>query len=343
MLLHALPIGGGFGRRLEVEFIAQAAAIAKAVPGHPVQTLWTREQDTRHDLYRPACAARLEAGFDTERRLVAWTHTSAGQAIVPQVLKRSFGLPGVGPDKTSSEGAFDQAYEWPAARIAHVTVDLPLQVGFWRSVGHSHQAFFKEGFLDECAHAAGADPLAFRESLLQRHPKQLAVLRAAAQAAGWGRPPAPAADGAPTALGLALHDAFGSTVAQVARVSLGADQAIRVHEVWCAIDCGLAVNPAGIQQQLEGAVVFGLSAALSGGVDIVDGQVQQSNFHDQPLLRLHEAPRVHCLILPGEGGPEGVGEPGVPPIAPAVANALFALTGERLRSLPLRPTRKDRA
>ncbi len=334
--VHVLMLGGGFGRRLEVDFIAQAAAIAKAVPGQPVQTMWSREQDTRHDLYRPACVAHFQAGFDTGQRLVAWKNTSAGQAIVPQVLKRAFGLPGGGPDKTTSEGAFDQAYEWPAARIAHVHVDLPLQVGFWRSVGHSHQAFFKEGFIDECAHAAGVDPLAFRESLLRQHPKQLAVLQAAAKASGWGTPSPPAPDGARTARGIALHDSFGSSVAQVAEVSLGPDKAIRVHRVWCAIDCGFAVNPAGIRQQLEGGVVFGLSAALHGGVDIVDGQVQQSNFHDQPILRLNESPRVECVILPGNGHPEGVGEPGVPPIAPAVANALFALTGQRLRSLPLK-------
>lgn len=333
--VNVMLLGGGFGRRLEVDFIAQAAAIAKAVPGQPVQTIWSREQDTKHDLYRPACMARFEAGFDADKRLVAWKNTSAGQAIIPQVLKRTFGLPGGGPDKTASEGAFDQAYEWPAARIAHVNVTLPLQVGFWRAVGHSHQAFFKEGFLDECAHAAGADPLAYREALLQQHPKQLAVLRAAAQAAGWGTPSPPAPDGAKTARGIALHDSFGSTVAQVAEVSLGPDKAIRVHRVWCAIDCGLAVNPAGIRQQMESAVVFGLSAALYGGVEIVDGQVQQGNYHDQPILRLNEAPRVDTVILPSTEHPEGVGEPGLPPIAPAVANALFALTGQRLRSLPL--------
>lgn len=334
--VNVMVLGGGFGRRLEVDFVAQAASIAKAVPGQPVQTLWTREQDTRHDLFRPACVARFEAGLDGDGRLVAWKNTSAGQAIIPQVLQRSFGLPGGGPDKTASEGAFDQPYEWPAARIAHVNVDLPLQVGFWRAVGHSHQAFFKEGFVDEAAHAAGVDPVAFRESLLRQHPKQLAVLQAVAKAAGWATPSPNAPDGAPTARGVALHDSFGSTVAQVAEVSVGPDKAIRVHRVWCAIDCGLAVNPAGIRQQLEGAVVFGLSAALHGGVDIVDGQVQQSNFHDQPLIRLTDAPRVECLIMPATDHPEGVGEPGLPPIAPAVANALFALTGQRLRSLPLK-------
>lgn len=334
--VHGLLLGGGFGRRLEVDFIAQAAAIAKAAPGSPVQVIWTREQDTRHDLYRPACVSRFTAGLDAQGRPVAWKNTSAGQAILPQVLARVFGLPGGGPDKTASEGAFDQPYEWPAARVAHVNVDLPVPVGFWRSVGHSHQAFFKEGFVDETAHAAKADPVAFRAALLQRHPRHLAVLQAAARAAGWGQPPAAAPDGAPTALGVALHESFGSVVAQVAQVSVAADKSIRVHRVWCAIDCGRVVNPAGVRQQLEGAVIFGLSAALHGEVEILNGQVKPSNFHDQPVLRLPEAPQVECVLIDSTEHPEGVGEPGVPPIAPAVANALFALTGQRLRSLPLK-------
>lgn len=334
--VHVLMLGGGFGRRLEVDFIAQAAAIAKAVPGAPVQTMWSREQDMRHDIYRPACVSRFKAGFNDQGQLLAWQNTSAGQAIVPQVLGRVFGLPGGGPDKTSSEGAYDQAYEWPAARIAHASVDLPLQIGFWRSVGHSHQAFFKESFVDEAAHAAAADPVAFRAGLLQRHPRHLAVLQAAAKAAGWGTPSPPAPDGAKTARGVALHESFGSIVAQVAEVSVGADKTIRVHRVWCAIDCGTAVNPSGIRQQVESAVVFGLSAALFGQVDIVQGQVQPSNFHDQPVLRLNEAPVIELVIMPSGEHPEGVGEPGLPPIAPAVANALFALTGQRLRSLPLK-------
>jgi len=338
--VQVLQLGGGFGRRLEVDFIAQAAAIARAVPGQPVQTIWTREQDTRHDLFRPACVARFDAGLDDQGRLTAWKNTSASPAIVPQALKRLFGLPGGGPDKTASEGAFDQAYEWPAARIAHVNVPGGPQVGFWRAVGHSHQAFFKECFLDEAAHAAGTDPLAFRESLLQAHPRQLRVLRAAAEAAGWGDPPSMAPDGAATALGIALHDSFGSSVAQVAQVSLAPDQqTLRVHRVWCAIDCGTAVNPAGVRQQMESGVMFGLSAALHGQIDIVEGQVQAGNFHDQPVLRLAEAPEVECIIIPSQEHPEGVGEPGLPPIAPAVANAVFALTGQRLRQLPLKLAR----
>lgn len=334
--VHVTLLGGGFGRRLDVDFVAQAATVAKAVPGRPVRTLWTREQDMRHDFYRPACVGRFSAGLDASGRLVAWKNTSAGQAIVPQVLQRVFDLPGGGPDKTTSEGAFDQPYEWPAARIAHVNADLPLPVGFWRAVGHSHQAFFKECFLDEVAHAAGTDPLALRESLLQDHPREREVLQTAARAAGWGTPAPAAPDGAPVARGLALHRSFGSTVAQVAEVSLGPDRSIRVHRVVCAIDCGFAVNPAGVKQQMESAIVFGLSAALHGQVDVRNGQVQPGNFHEQPVLRLPDMPVVEVLVIPSHHAPEGVGEPGLPPLAPAVANALFALTGQRLRSLPLR-------
>lgn len=333
--VHQLLLGGGFGRRLEVDYAVQAALVAQAAGGAPVQTVWSRAQDIQQDFYRPACVARFQAGLDAQRRLVAWHNISVGQAIVPQVMDRVFGLPGGGPDKTTSEGAFDQPYEWPHAHIAHEAVDLPWPVGFWRSVGHSHQAFFKECFLDEVALAAGQDPVAFRAGLLQQHPRHLAVLRLAADKAGWGQPLPPAADGRPRARGVALHQSFGSVVAQVAEVSVGADKAIRVHRVVCAVDCGYPVNPNLIAQQMEGAVVFGLSAALWGEVRIERGQVQQSNYHDVPLLRIAECPVVETHIVPSTAPPEGVGEPGVPPIAPAVANALAALTGQRLRRLPL--------
>lgn len=329
--VNVMLLGGGFGRRLEVDFIAQAAAIARAAEGAPVQTVWSREQDMQHDFYRPACVSQFQAGLDAQGQLLAWNNISAGQAIVPQVLQRGFGLPGGGPDKTTSEGAFDQPYEWPAARIAHEAVDLPLQVGFWRAVGHSHQAFFKECFLDEVAHAAKADPVQYRANLLQRHPRHLAVLQKAASLSGWGQPTAPG-----RARGVALHESFGSIVAQVAEVSVRDDRRIHVHRVWCAIDCGTPVNPQLIVQQLESAIVYGLSAALDGEIDIVNGQVQASNFHDQPALRMNECPAIECAIMPSTEAPEGVGEPGLPPIAPAVANALFALNGQRLRSLPLR-------
>jgi len=336
--MNVTLLGGGFGRRLEVDFIAQAAHIARALPGQPVQTFWTREQDSTHDFYRPPCVARYQAGFDNQGRLTAWQAHSAGPSIVQQFLGRQFGLPGAGPDKTTAEGAFDQPYEWPNARISHAIVALPVPVGFWRSVGHSHHAFFKESFVDEAAHVAGQDPLAFRLALLQRHPRHAAVLQRAADLADWGQPLAPAADGAPRARGIALHQSFGSIVAQVAEVSLDPADArrIRVHRVVVAIDCGTAVNPSHIRQQMEGGVVFGLSAALYGEVTLAAGQVQQTNFHQQPMLRGADCPVIETTILASTAPPEGVGEPGTPPTAPAVANALFALTGQRLRSLPLR-------
>jgi isoquinoline 1-oxidoreductase beta subunit len=329
-------LGGGFGRRLDVDFVGQAAAIAREAGGAPVQTLWSREQDTTHDFYRPACASRFTAGLDAKGALSAWKNTSASQAIVPQVLKRLFNLPSAGPDKTAAEGAFDQPYEWPNARIAHEMVNLGVPVGFWRSVGHSHQAFFKECFMDEVALAAGQDPVAFRAALLQRHPRPLKVLQQVAAMSGWGRPAGPAPGALPRARGVALHQSFGSVVAQVAEVSVDADHKIRVHKVWCVIDCGFAVNPNLIRQQLESAIVFGLSAALGGEITIQNGQVQQSNFHDYPMLRMDECPVIESHIMASTEPPEGVGEPGTPPIAPAVANAVFALTGKRLRALPLK-------
>ncbi len=328
-------LGGGFGRRLDVDFIGQAAAVAKAFEGTPVQTFWSRAEDTRHDFYRPACVARWQAGFDAEGRLLGVSAVSAGQALLPQVVRRLFGVPMLDFDKTALEGAYDQPYEWPSARIAHTVVDLPVPVGFWRAVGHSHQAFFKESFVDECAHAMKQDAVAFRLALLKNHPRHAQVLELAAEKAGWGTPPAPAPEGAAVARGVALHQSFGTVVAQVVEASIGADKAIRVHRVVCAVDCGTPVNPNHIAQQMESAVVFGLGAALYGGVQIKAGRVVHSNFHDQPVLRFDACPRIETHIVPSADHPEGMGEPGLPPVAPALAGALFALTGQRLRQLPL--------
>ncbi|HEU4376087.1 MAG TPA: molybdopterin cofactor-binding domain-containing protein, partial [Telluria sp.] len=235
--------------------------------------------------------------------------------------------PGFGPDKTTAEGEFDMQYEIANQRIAHEIVDSAVPIGYWRSVGHSHNAFFKESFIDELAHAAGKDGAALRRGLLARHPRHLAVLDAALARAGT----APAG----RAHGVAVHQSFGSIVAQVAEVSVEGKE-IRVHRVVCAIDCGIAVNPNIIAQQMESAVLFGLSAALAGEITIKDGRVEQTNFHDYQVLRMGQAPEVETIIISSAEPPEGVGEPGTPPIAPAVANALFLLTGQRLRSLPLR-------
>ena len=360
--------GGGFGRRLDVDFIEQAARVAQALPGVPVQVLWSRAQDTQHDFYRPACVARLRAGFDAQGRLVAWDHHAAGPLLTPAVMARFRGGAAVMPtmaqgqgelaralgplgalnglgvvrDKLSAEGGFDPVYAWPAARMRHTPVQAAVPVGFWRSVGHSHMGFFTEGFIDECAAAAGADPVAFRRGLLAAQPRHRAVLDRAAAAAGWGTPSPPAPDGAPTARGVALHASFGSVVAMVATVSVVRGEAeaarrIRVHRVVAAIDCGVAVNPKLVRQQLEGSVVFALSAALHGGITVAQGRVQQAHFLDQPLVRMGEAPVVEVEIVDSAlRHPEGMGEPGVPPLAPAVAAAVAALTGIRLRELPLR-------
>ncbi|MFC5511272.1 molybdopterin cofactor-binding domain-containing protein [Massilia jejuensis] len=325
--IEVMLLGGGFGRRLEGDMVAQAVAVALAAGGKPVQLIWTREDDTGHDVYRPAALARLRAGLGADGRLLAWDSKSAGGAIGHQYFPRNLGLPGIGPDKTTAEGAYDMQYEVANQRIAHVIVDSAVPLGYWRSVGHSHNAFFKEAFLDEVAHAAGQDGVAYRRALLAGHPRHLAVLDAAVARAG--------VPGAGRAHGVALHQSFGSIVAQVAEVAVEGGE-IRVHRVVCAIDCGIVVNPNIVAQQMESAVVFGLSAALGGEITIKEGRVQQSNFGDYPLLRFDRAPQVETVIVPSAAPPEGVGEPGVPPVAPAVAAALFKLTGQRLRSLPLR-------
>ena len=325
--IDVMLLGGGFGRRLEGDMVAQAVAVALRTGGQPVQLIWTREDDTRHDVYRPAALARFSASLDGQGRLLAWNNKSASGAIGHQYYPRNLGLPGMGPDKTTAEGEYDMQYEIANRRVAHVIVDSPVPLGYWRSVGHSHNAFFKEGFLDEVAHAAGQDGVRYRRALLQEHPRHLAVLDAAVEAAG----AAPAG----RAHGVALHQSFGSIVAQVAEVSVAGTE-IRVHRVVCAIDCGIVVNPNIVAQQMESAVVFGLSAALGGEITIKDGRVQQSNFGDYPVLRMDRAPVVETVIIKSAEAPEGVGEPGVPPVAPAVAAAVFKLTGQRLRSLPLR-------
>jgi len=329
-------IGGGFGRRLDVDFIGQAAAIAKVANGAPVQTIWSREEDMQHDFYRPACVSRNAAGLDASGKLVAWSATSAGQAVLPGALDRYFGLPGVPLDKTTSQGAYDQPYEYPAARVAHEIVPLPVPVGLWRSVGHSHQAFFTECFMDEVAAAAHQDPIAFRLALLTNHPRHAAVLRRAAERAGWGTPPPATTDGLRRGRGVALHESFGSIVAMIADVTVDASSVIRATRVVTAIDCGFPVNPNTIRQQVEGGVIFALSAAFHGEITIENGRVKQSNYHDYPMLRMQDTPVIDVEIMPSIEHPEGVGEPPVPPVAPAIANAIFAATGQRLRSLPLR-------
>jgi isoquinoline 1-oxidoreductase beta subunit len=326
-------LGGGFGRRLEVDVVAQAVRVALETGGAPVQLLWSREEDLRHDFYRPAAAALLRATLDEQGRPLALVMGSAGEALLPVYTARA--LPDLAPpvelpDRSTAEGLFTLPYRVPQLRVQHLATRHAVPVGSWRSVGHSHNAFFAESFVDELAHAAGADPVAWRLQLLKGRPRHAAVLQLAADRAGWGRPLAGG-----RARGVALHESFGSIVAQVVEASLDAAGTPRVHRVVAAVDCGVVVNPRIAAQQVESAIVFGLSAALWGRIDIEQGAVQQGNFDRYRVLRLAEMPAVEVHFVPSDRDPGGLGEPGTPPLAPALANALFALTGRRLRELPL--------
>jgi isoquinoline 1-oxidoreductase beta subunit len=330
--LHVTLLGGGFGRRLEVDYVAQAVRVAMACDGKPVQLVWSREEDMTHDFYRPMHVAALRASVDTKGVVSSLRIKSAGDAISPRWMAR--GVPALSgsvdmPDKTTAEGLFDLPYGFDHQHMAHVATHMEVPVGFWRSVGHSHNAFFSESFIDELAAATRKDPVEFRLALLKDAPRYAAVLQLAANKAGWGGP-LPQGH----AMGVALHKSFGSIVAEIAEVSLK-DGVPRVHRVVCAIDCGTVINPDTVAQQMESAVIFGLTAALYGKIDIQDGVVQQTNFPTYSMVQLAQAPKVETYIVPSTRVPTGVGEPGLPPIAPAVSNALFTLTGTRHRRLPL--------
>jgi len=331
--IHTQFLGGGFGRRATPtsDFVAEAVQVAKAA-GKPVKTVWTREDDTRGGYYRPAYLHRLRVGVGADGLPMTWSHAIVGQSITTGSPFEPFTVKN-GVDVTSVEGVADSPYI-KDIRDHRVELHSPrsaVPVLWWRSVGHSHTAFVMESMIDELAASAGRDPVEYRRALLAHHPRHLGVLNLAAEKSGWG-----AKLPAGRARGVAVHESFGSWLAQVAEVSLEGG-CIRVHRVVCAIDCGIAINPAGVVAQVEGAIAFGLGAALHSKMEIREGRPLQSNFHDYRVLRLDEMPVVEVHIVPSGERPGGVGEPGVPPIAPAVANAVFALTGERLRDLPLAP------
>ena len=329
--IHTLFLGGGFGRRANPhsDFVVEAVQVAKAAR-KPVKVVWTREDDIKGGYYRPMWYDRIQAGLDANKNLVAWQHTVVGQSIIKGSPFEN-GLSRDGIDITSVEGAEDLPYEIPNVLVDLHSPVLKVPVQWWRSVGHSHTAFVVESFMDEVAHLAGKDPFEFRRDLLARHPRHKGVLELAAQKSGWGKTLPP-----DRARGIALHESFGSFVAEVAEVSVNAAGKVRVHRVVCAIDCGKFVNPNTIAAQMESCIVYGLSAALYGAITFKDGRVEQRNFNDYPILRINEMPEVEVHIMPSQEEPGGVGEPGVPPIAPAVANAVFALTGKRIRRLPIR-------
>jgi isoquinoline 1-oxidoreductase beta subunit len=329
--LHTTFLGGGFGRRANPasDYLVEAARIAKAAKC-AIKLVWTREDDMRSGYYRPMWQSRLEAGVDDKGALVAWRHRIVGQSILAGTPFEAL-MVHDGIDDSSVEGASDCAYAIPNLQVELHTTKSPVPTLWWRSVGHSHTAFAVESFVDEVAHAVGKSPLALRRELLAKAPRHLGVLVLAAKHAGFDAP-LPAG----RARGLAVHASFASYVAVVLEVSL-ADGAPRVHRATVAIDCGRVINPDTVQAQMQGAVGFALTAALYGEITLQQGRVEQSNFHDYPLLRLPEMPAVDVHIAPSDEPPTGVGEPGVPPVAPALANALFALTGTRLRRLPIRP------
>ncbi|RZI85330.1 MAG: xanthine dehydrogenase family protein molybdopterin-binding subunit [Rubrivivax sp.] len=329
--LHVPFLGGGFGRRLEVDMVEQAVAIAKALDGRPVKLVWSREEDMQHDMYRPAALSTFRAAIDAKGGVTAWTNRVASQSIGLDWMGRL--LPWAAsdtPDKNQIEGAFDIPYAFDSVEVRQVRPQTNVPVGSWRSVGHSYNAFFTESFVDELAHALGQDPVAFRLARLGRHPRHKAVLEMAASKAGWGQPLRKG-----VARGVALHESFGSVCAQVAEVAI-VDKALKVGRVVCVIDCGVVVNPDTVEAQMQSSIAYGLSAALFGEITIADGRVVQSNFHDYDAVRMVNMPPVETHIMRNTHAPGGVGEPGTPPIAPAVANALFALTGQRVRSLPIK-------
>ena len=331
-VVHTTFLGGGFGRRAEQDFVREAAELAGKVDG-PIKVIWTREDDMQNDFYRPASYHEFSAILGVHGMPEAWRHRIASQSILQRMVPSwvpDFATKWAGSsDPTSTEGAQDQPYHIPNIRVTYSKVDLPVPVGFWRSVGHTQNAFVVESFIDELAHLAGQDPYEYRRELLEEHPRHRAVLDAVAEASEWASP-VPGG----RARGIAVAESFGSFVAEVAEVSIENGQ-LRVHKVWCAIDCGTVVNPSIVRAQMESGIVYGLTAAFYGRINIQRGRVVQSNFHDYQMLRMRDAPDVEVILVPSQEAPGGVGEPGTPPIAPAVTNALFSLTGQRIRELPI--------
>ena len=330
--IHTLYAGGSFGRRANTisDYIVEAVSIAKAhgADGTPIKLQWTREDDIHGGLYRPMYFHKLEAGLNAQNELTGWHHVIVGQSIMAGTIFAAGMKDGI--DATSVEGAANIAYGIPNIAVDLSTTKSAVPVLWWRVVGSSHTTFAVEAFIDEVAHAAGADPFTFRRKLLEHEPRMKAVLELAADKAGWTSGPLPKGKGR----GIAVCEAFKSFVAQVAEVSVDDAGRIKVDRVVCAIDCGTAVNPDIIKAQMEGGIGFGLGAALYGAITLKDGRVEQSNFNDYRVLRMNEMPKVEVYIVPSTEKPTGVGEPGVAPIGPAVANAVFAATGRRVYVFP---------
>jgi isoquinoline 1-oxidoreductase subunit beta len=325
--VHNHLIGGGFGRRLEIDGVTRAVQIAKQVDG-PVKLVWTREEDIQHDMYRPFFSDSFAAGLDDKGLPVAWRHRFAGSSVMARWLPPAFNK---GIDPETIDGAVHLAYTLPNFHVEYIRKEPPgIPTAFWRSVGPSHSVFVVESFMDELAAAAKRDPVDYRRALLDNAPRARAVLDLAAEKAGWGRP-LPKGVGR----GVSLQFVFGSYMAQVAEVEVAKDGSVRVMRVVCAVDCGSIVNPDTIEAQVQGAAIFGISAVLHGEITLKNGRVEQGNFDDYQVLRINEAPTIEVHIVRNNEAPGGMGEPGTSAIMPAVANAIFAATGKRLRRLPV--------
>ena len=323
-------LGGGFGRRGETDFVLKAAKVAKNFPGTPIQLVYTREEDMKNDYYRPAVISQLKAGL-SDKEILGWKKKVGAQGALAGLFGRNVPLMPMEPadDPSSTEGMRNLPYEMKAGYTDLTTIELPMNVGTWRSVGHSQNAFFTESFMDECAHALNQDPYEFRRSMLKKEPKFLNVLDKVASISNWKQP---LPEG--KFRGIALHESFGSIVGEVAEISLkGKD--IKVEKVYCVIDCGRVVNPSIVESQMQSGIVYGLTAALYGEIEVKGGKIVQSNFPNYRMVQMKTMPAIHTAIIESEDYPGGVGEPGTPPIAPALTNAIFAASGERVRSLPL--------
>jgi len=327
VVVHNHLIGGGFGRRLDVDGVTRAVQIAMHVDG-PVKVVWTREEDIQHDMYRPYWLDRISAGLDNTGKPVAWNHRYAGSSVIARWLPPAFKN---GLDLDSTEGAIDLAYALPNMHVEYLRVEPPgILTAFWRSVGPSHNVFVTESFMDELAAAAEQDAVAYRRALLDRSPRAKAVLDLAAAKAGWGQPLPPRAG-----RGVSLQFVFRTYMAQVAEVEVAKNGAVHVRRVVCAVDCGTVVNPDTVRAQIQGAIIFGITAALYGEITLKNGRVEQANFDTYQMLRIDQAPAVEVYIVASSEPPSGIGECGTSAIVPAISNAIFAATGKRLRKVPV--------
>jgi isoquinoline 1-oxidoreductase beta subunit len=326
--LNVTYLGGGFGRRSINDFVYDAVEISKVME-KPVKMIWTREEDMQHDYYRPASLHVMKGAIDNENNLTAWNHRVVAPSILfSQLVKIPFPFKEK-LDIISVEGAKNIRYDIPNISVDYRMANTPVPVGWWRSVYDSQNAFANECFMDELAEAAGKDPVEFRLELLPKSSRERNVLNLVAKKANWK-----GFNSGSYYQGVSFHKSFGTYVAQVARVAVN-DNTIKVNEIHCAVDCGTVINPSIVEGQISGAIIYGLSAALKSKITVSNGRVDQSNFDDFDVLRMDETPKIHVYLIESDAAPTGVGEPGLPPAAPAVANAVYAATGKRIRKLPI--------